>query len=400
MPLTAGIFQGFTNQLTNPDKQEKVRDMSKQRVGVNQAIQAERQRLLIDATMSAISEHGLGKLTLAKIAAVAGLSAGSVNFHFASKEALLLATLTHLAGEFAQGMERALEEAGEDPAQRLVAIFETTLNPEITEPRKMAVWFAFAAESRGREDYQRICGKQDRKIFDTTVKLCDELIHRGKKQHYMDARAMANAVQGLVDEIWEEILYAGDDYDRDDGRYIYRAFLASVFPWTFSPPQGNANPLGHLAVEDKSLRVTRADKQDLGELSGLFDLYRQFYQQAADPKLARRYMGDNLRRERSVVFIARDSQGTPLGFVQLYPGLCSVAAAPFWTLYDLFVDEAGRRRGVGRALMLAAEAHARKTKACRIDLETATDNYIGQALYEDLGYEREMSFYKYSLELN
>ena len=38
-------------------------------------------------------------------------------------------------------------------------------------------------------------------------------------------------------------------------------------------------------------------------------------------------------------------------------------------------------------------------KACRIDLETAHDNLIGQALYENLGYERDTHFYKYSLAL-
>jgi TetR/AcrR family transcriptional repressor of bet genes len=383
-----------------PRRGLKGQAMSDNKKGVNQTIQAERQRLLIDATMSAISEHGLTKLTLAKIAAIAGLSAGSVNFHFSSKEALLLATLRHLAEEFAQGIEQALDDSGTDPAQRLQAIFETSLNPEITEPRKMAVWFAFSAESRGRQDYKRICGSQDRKIFDITVRLCDELIHRGGKQDYMNARAMANAVQGLVDEIWEEILYAGDDYDREDGRFIYQSFLASVFPWAFDPPQAESPAMGRLTVSDKSLRVSRAKKEELKELSALFDLYRQFYQQPEDPKLARKYMGDNLRKERSVVYIARDAGGEALGFVQLYPAWCSVAAAPFWTLYDLFVAEAGRKRGIGRALMLAAEQHARKTGASRIDLETATDNYIGQALYEDLGYERDTEFYKYSLSLD
>ena len=131
--------------------------------------------------MSAISEYGLARLTLARIAKIAGLSAGTVNFHFSSKEALLLDTLTYLAEEFEQSIDRALENAGRDPASRLAALFEVSLNPEITEPRKMAVWFAFVAEARGRQDYQRICGAQDRKIFDITVRLCDELIRRGDK---------------------------------------------------------------------------------------------------------------------------------------------------------------------------------------------------------------------------
>ena len=64
--------------------------MKKTQDGSNSVIHSERRRLLIDATISAISEHGLSKVTLAKIAQIAGLTAGSVNFHFDSKELLLL----------------------------------------------------------------------------------------------------------------------------------------------------------------------------------------------------------------------------------------------------------------------------------------------------------------------
>ena len=46
----------------------------------------ERRNLLIDATITAIAEFGLSKLTLAKISSIAGLTAGTVNFHFDSKE--------------------------------------------------------------------------------------------------------------------------------------------------------------------------------------------------------------------------------------------------------------------------------------------------------------------------
>jgi TetR/AcrR family transcriptional repressor of bet genes len=368
--------------------------------GIGSSIQAERRRLLIDATISAISEHGLPKLTLAKIADIAGLSAGSVNFHFASKEALLLATLTELAREFEQRILNALEAAGPDPAARLLAMLEASLDPNITEPRKTAVWFAFTSEARSRADYQRICGAQDHKIFSLTLQLCDEIIHQGNRQGQMNARAMANAVQGLIDEIWEEILYAGEGYDRDQARYMYLAFLASVFPWAYAQPTAPADPAERLATADKSLRIVRAGKEHLDDLGRLFDLYRQFYQRPADPDLARRFMADNLKKERSVVLLAQDNGGHALGFTQLYPGWCSVSAGPIWTLYDLFVDPAVRQRGVGRALMQAAEKMARKSKASRIDLETAVDNYTAQGLYEGLGYERETHFYKYSLALD
>lgn len=374
--------------------------MDKKKPGINRSIQAERRRLLIDATISAISEHGLPKLTLAKIAHIAGLSAGSVNFHFSSKEALLLETLTELAQEFEQRILLALDSAGNNPAHRLLAMFEASLDPEVTEPRKTAVWFAFASEARSRADYQRICGEQDKKIFAITLQLCDEVIHLGNKQGQMNPRAMANAVQGLIDEIWEEILYAGDGYDREDARFMYRSFLASVFPWAYELPGKPGVNAGKLTTADKSLRVIRAGKEHLRAVAPLFDLYRQFYQQAPDPRLARKFIGDNIKGERSVIFIALDHDGRPLGFTQLYPGWCSVSTSPIWTLYDLFVDPQVRQRGVGRSLMEAAKEMARKSKASRIDLETAIDNYNAQALYEGLGYEREVEFYKYSLDLS
>jgi AcrR family transcriptional regulator/L-amino acid N-acyltransferase YncA len=374
--------------------------MGNRKPGISSSIQAERRRLLVDATISAISEHGLPKLTLAKIAAIAGLSAGSVNFHFDSKEALLLETLTELAREFEQRIVNALESAGPSPAKKLLAMFEASLDPGITEPRKTAVWFAFTSEARSRADYQRICGDQDQKIFAITLQLCDEIIHQGDKQGQMNPRAMANAVQGLIDEIWEEILYAGDGYDRDDARFMYLAFLASVFPWAFELPDSQVDGEQRLATKDKSLQIVRADREHLEPLAAMFDLYRQFYRQKPDTALARKFIGDNLKKQRSVVFMALDSDGKALGFTQLYPGWCSVSATPTWVLYDLYVDASVRQRGVGRALMQAAEKMARKSKASRIDLETAVDNYTAQALYESLGYERERDFYKYSLDLD
>ena len=61
------------------------------------AVRLDRRRQLIVATVSVIYRDGLSRLTLAKVAATAGLSAGIVNFYFKSKEQLLLDTLNALA---------------------------------------------------------------------------------------------------------------------------------------------------------------------------------------------------------------------------------------------------------------------------------------------------------------
>jgi GNAT superfamily N-acetyltransferase len=56
-------------------------------------------------------------------------------------------------------------------------------------------------------------------------------------------------------------------------------------------------------------------------------------------------------------------------FTQLYPTFCSVAPRTL-SCCTTFVTPA-RGTGAGRALMQAAEAHARKTGAARMELSTA-----------------------------
>ncbi len=192
--------------------------------------------MLIDATMSAISEHGFSNLTLAKIAGMAGMTAGTVNFHFATKEALLVETLKHVSDEFGHAVEAACDRE-EDSADRLGAIVNTALSDEITEFRKVVVWYAFSSEVSAREDYHRICGERERVYLKQIESACTEIIAAAGKQNQLSARAISLAVSGMIDQIWQEILYQGDSYDRVSGRRECMAFLASIFPWCFTMPE-------------------------------------------------------------------------------------------------------------------------------------------------------------------
>ena len=146
-----------------------------------------------------------------------------------------------------------------------------------------------------------------------------------------------------------------------------------------------------------SLQLIRADFECLDEVAGLFDQYRQFYEQPADFEKARHYISQRMANGESVIFLARLGE-KPAGFVQLYGSFCSVAASPIWILYDLYVTDSSRGRGVGEALMNRARDLARETGASRLELSTATDNLVAQRLYERLGYQRDEAFFVYSLE--
>jgi ribosomal protein S18 acetylase RimI-like enzyme len=147
------------------------------------------------------------------------------------------------------------------------------------------------------------------------------------------------------------------------------------------------------------MKIFRATIGQLDALAGLFDQYRCFYEQASDLEACRKFIGDRLRNNESVIFAAQADNGDIVGFTQLYRSFCSVEMKELIYLYDLFVAPQARRQGVARALMDAARRYALNRGAGRLQLETAITNRPGQALYEDLGWERDEEFYTYNLAL-
>jgi ribosomal protein S18 acetylase RimI-like enzyme len=148
-----------------------------------------------------------------------------------------------------------------------------------------------------------------------------------------------------------------------------------------------------------AMNVFRATVEHLDELADLFDQYRIFYEQDSDYAGCRKFMADRLEKDQAIIIAARGDEGLLVGFTQLYRSFCSVELKPLVYLYDLFVDPAARRSGVARALMDAAKQYAQLHGADRIQLETAISNTQAQALYEDLGYEKDMEFFTYNLAL-
>ena len=146
--------------------------------------------------------------------------------------------------------------------------------------------------------------------------------------------------------------------------------------------------------------IVRAELKHLEELGRLFNLYRIFYEEEDDIEKATNYITARFKNEDSIIFVSRRQDSTLNGFVQLYPSYCSVSTIPILILYDLFVDESERTKGKGRLLMNAARDYAKENGYKRLELSTAKDNYIGQSLYESLGYALDKEFLQYSLEID
>jgi len=284
---------------------------------VKHEIQATRKTGLIDATITAISQNGLSNVTLAKIAGLAGLTAGSINFHFSSKEELLLATLTRVSEEFSEAIEEAIAGAGDEPDRILDAIVGVSLDPKLSEARRVSVWYAFLSEAHAREDYQRLCGDRDDAYFASVLNQCGRIIdERGSGASHLNAEAIAYGLTGLVEQLWQEILFSEEGYDRNSAKEKCRAFLASVFPWCFSStgfhaPLDKASPLAPL--EEDSLVYTLpawtyADDEFFAlEREHIFFPSWQLVCHVSDIREAGQYVTFEMLGERAVVI--RDQEG-------------------------------------------------------------------------------------------
>lgn len=148
-----------------------------------------------------------------------------------------------------------------------------------------------------------------------------------------------------------------------------------------------------------AIKALRATAADLEAVAKLFDAYRGFYQQPSNLAQSRAFIAERMAGNESAIFLAQDENAETLGFVQLYPTFSSIDAHRTWLLSDLFTAPAARGRGVGRLLMNTARDFALQTGAKGLVLETATDNFTAQGLYESLGYVRDTGYYTYVLDL-
>ncbi|HZZ00056.1 MAG TPA: GNAT family N-acetyltransferase [Candidatus Baltobacteraceae bacterium] len=146
------------------------------------------------------------------------------------------------------------------------------------------------------------------------------------------------------------------------------------------------------------LEILRATIDDLEALLPLVTAYRVFYRRDPDPQREREFTSQNLRENRSAVFLARND-GVAIGFVQIFQTHSTVWLGPSLILEDLFVAPEARGAGAATKLIERAEAYAREIGAVGMFLETAMDNTAAQRVYERAGWTREDRFYKYNAQL-
>ncbi|NOR26324.1 MAG: TetR family transcriptional regulator [Desulforhopalus sp.] len=202
------------NQSTNRSKQKQIT----------------RQKLL-DATIDIIAEEGLVGVTMAKVAERTQLSRGICNFHFDTKEHLMLEAFRMLYQEHELAWREALSDLTESPTSRLSAFLKTLLLPPIADHKKVAVWMAFWGVAPHRQTYLEICASIDREYEAEVERLLRELSGGKKTVHGQSLHAIAVTLTCMIDGFWVNYLISpGGCLAPEDAINACLVFLSKFFP--------------------------------------------------------------------------------------------------------------------------------------------------------------------------
>ena len=187
-----------------------------------------RQLQLIEATIDSLAKRGYAETTMADVADGAGLSRGIVNFHFESKEKLLIATLQHMYDEYSAHWRASLQKAGDDPARQLQQLVWADFDRSICNKRKLAAWLAFWGEAKSRPTYQALSSSRDNYYQQVFIDLCATLKQSGSYAY--EPQVMALALSAMLEGLWLRLMMGTEDTTRETALQAANAFLAAAFP--------------------------------------------------------------------------------------------------------------------------------------------------------------------------
>jgi GNAT superfamily N-acetyltransferase len=146
------------------------------------------------------------------------------------------------------------------------------------------------------------------------------------------------------------------------------------------------------------LTIDTVGAADLPELLPMLRAYCHFYRvDPTDERLRALVSALIADPSEGLQLIARDSDGTPLGFATIYWTWQTLYAARVGVLNDLFVTPASRGSGAGRALIERCRELCRERGAEKLVWETALDNTTAQRLYDGIGAEKS-TWFTYELD--
>ena len=147
------------------------------------------------------------------------------------------------------------------------------------------------------------------------------------------------------------------------------------------------------------IEIRPITEETFPEVEPLLAAYQRFYEiEDIDPERNREFFGRFVGSDHSGWLLGAWDDGRLVGFGCYYRHKNSLTATRTVLMYDLYVVEDVRGKGVGRRLIEAGLELARDSGASCLEWSTAPDNHAAQALYDSIGAEKS-SWLEYELKV-
>jgi GNAT superfamily N-acetyltransferase len=147
-------------------------------------------------------------------------------------------------------------------------------------------------------------------------------------------------------------------------------------------------------------RIEPVATSELEALLPLIAAYQRFYEaKDIDDERNRAFFSRFLAPSEEGMLLAAWRGGEPLGYACLYWSFTSLIPAETVLMNDLFVVDAARGEGIGRALIEASAQVGRERGAHQLEWATQPGNKAAQRLYDSTDAERS-EWIQYDLRLD
>ncbi len=153
-----------------------------------------RREAIVKATIQEVGRAGSLEVTVAQIAARAGVSTALAHHYFGSKEAILVAAMRHVLTVFGAEVRGALATA-ETPRERVEAIVRASFSPTSFRRETVAAWLNFYVLAQTMTEARRLLSVYHRRLRSNLRNGLRPLV--GER-----AEAVAEGLGALIDGVY------------------------------------------------------------------------------------------------------------------------------------------------------------------------------------------------------
>lgn len=184
---------------------------------------------LLRNTVDIIAKEGFDGVTMSKVTQKANLSRGMCNYHFETKEHLMVEAFRLIYNEHETTWRGILGDLTLHPVDRLKKLITALLSPPIAENNKLAVWLAFWGVSSTRQTYFEICAETDREYENAVEAVLREITGGDEIVNGMTLHSIAVSLTGIIDGLGIQYVISPGQLSAEDAIHSCMAYLSSFF---------------------------------------------------------------------------------------------------------------------------------------------------------------------------